>query len=112
MLFRSKIIVGRESADQLGGPIRIAQISSQAASVGILPLINLIAVLSVSIGLINLFPIPMLDGGHLLFYAYEAVMGKPLSEKIREYGFRIGLALVLMLMIFATLNDLIHIKVL
>ncbi|MCP4935448.1 MAG: RIP metalloprotease RseP [bacterium] len=110
--YLGKIIVGRESADQLGGPIRIAQISSQAASVGILPLVNLIAVLSVSIGLINLFPIPMLDGGHLLFYAFEAIKGKPLSEKTREYSFRIGLALVLMLMIFATLNDLIHIKVL
>ncbi len=110
--YLGKIIVGRESADQLGGPIRIAQISSQAASVGILPLINLIAVLSVSIGLINLFPIPMLDGGHLLFYMFEAIKGKPLSERTREYGFRIGLALVLMLMIFATLNDLIHIKVL
>ena len=110
--YLGKIIVGRESADQLGGPIRIAQISSQAASVGILPLVNLIAVLSVSIGLINLFPVPMLDGGHLLFYMFEAVKGKPLSEKTREYGFRIGLVLVLMLMIFATLNDLIHIKVL
>ena len=112
LAYLGKIIVGRESADQLGGPIRIAQISSQAASVGILPLINLIAVLSVSIGLINLFPVPMLDGGHLLFYLFEAVKGKPLSEKTREYGFRIGLALVLMLMIFATLNDLIHIKIL
>ena len=110
--YLGKIIVGRESADQLGGPIRIAQISSQAASVGIMPLVNLIAVLSVSIGLINLFPIPMLDGGHLLFYLFEAIKGKPLSEKTREYGFRIGLALVLMLMIFATMNDLIHIKVL
>lgn len=110
--YLGKIIVGRESADQLGGPIRIAQISSQAASVGILPLINLIAVLSVSIGLINLFPVPMLDGGHLMFYLFEAIKGKPLSEKTREYGFRIGLALVLMLMIFATMNDLIHIKIL
>jgi regulator of sigma E protease len=112
LAYLGKIIVGRESADQLGGPIRIAQISSQAASVGIMPLINLIAVLSVSIGLINLFPVPMLDGGHLLFYLFEAIKGKPLSEKTREYGFRIGLALVLMLMIFATMNDLIHIKVL
>ncbi len=110
--YLGKMIVGRESADQLGGPIRIAQISSQAASVGIMPLINLIAVLSVSIGLINLFPVPMLDGGHLLFYFFEAVKGKPLSEKTREYGFRIGLALVLMLMIFATMNDLIRISVL
>jgi len=110
--YLGKIIVGRESADQLGGPIRIAQISSQAASVGFMPLVNLIAVLSVSIGLINLFPVPMLDGGHLLFYLFEAIKGKPLSEKTREYGFRIGLALVLMLMIFATMNDLIHINVL
>ncbi len=112
LAYLGKIIVGRESADQLGGPIRIAQISSQAASIGIMSLVNLIAVLSVSIGLINLFPIPMLDGGHLLFYLFEAIKGEPLSERTREYGFRIGLALVLMLMIFATLNDLIHIKVL
>ena len=76
MSYLGKIIVGRESADQLGGPIRIAQISSQAASVGIMPLINLIAVLSVSIGLINLFPIPMLDGGHLLFYMFESHQGE------------------------------------
>ncbi len=112
MSYLGKIIVGRESADQLGGPIRIAQYSSEAASAGFLTLINLIAVLSVSIGLINLFPVPMLDGGHLLFYFFEAIKGKPLSEKTQEYGFRIGLALVLMLMIFATMNDLIHIKVL
>jgi regulator of sigma E protease len=69
---------------------------------------NLAAILSVSIGLINLFPIPMLDGGHLLFYAIEAVRGRPLSEHTQEIGYRIGLALVLMLMIFATWNDLIH----
>lgn len=104
------IITGRESADQLGGPIRIAQISGQTASLGILPLINLAAVLSVSIGLLNLFPVPMLDGGHLLFYGVEAVRGRPLSEQSQEIGFRIGLALVLMLMIFATWNDLIHLK--
>jgi regulator of sigma E protease len=71
---------------------------------------NLAAILSVSIGLINLFPIPMLDGGHLLFYAIEAVRGRPLSERTQEIGFRIGLALVLMLMIFATWNDVIHLK--
>ena len=112
MSYLGKIIVGRESADQLGGPIRIAQYSSQAASAGLSTLVNLIAVLSVSIGLINLFPVPMLDGGHLLFYFFEAIKGKPLSEKTQEFGFRIGLALVLMLMIFATMNDLIHIKVL
>lgn len=102
------VIAGRESADQLGGPIRIAQISGQVATTGFLPLINLAAILSVSIGLINLFPVPMLDGGHLLYYAIEGVRGRPLSERMQEIGFRIGLALVLMLMIFATWNDLIH----
>ncbi|GBF26461.1 metalloprotease MmpA [bacterium MnTg02] len=104
------VITGRESADQLGGPLRIAQISGQVASVGILALINLAAILSVSIGLINLFPIPMLDGGHLLFYGIEAIRGRPLSDKTQEIGFRIGLAFVLMLMVFATWNDLIHLK--
>jgi regulator of sigma E protease len=104
------VIAGREDADQLGGPLRIAQVSGQVASVGFLALLNLAAIISVSIGLINLFPIPMLDGGHLLFYGIEAVRGKPLSETTQEIGFRIGLALVLMLMIFATWNDLIHLK--
>lgn len=102
------VVVGRESADQLGGPIRIAQVSGQVASLGFLALINLAAVLSVSIGLLNLFPIPMLDGGHLLYYAVEAVRGRPLSERAQELGFRIGLGIVLTLMIFATWNDLIH----
>jgi regulator of sigma E protease len=102
------VIVGREAADQLGGPIRIAQVSGQVATVGIVALIHLAAVLSVSIGLLNLFPIPLLDGGHLLFYAIEAVRGRPLSERAQELGFRIGLAIVVMLMIFATFNDIIH----
>jgi regulator of sigma E protease len=102
------IIAGRESADQLGGPLRIAQVSGQVASVSFAALMHLIAVLSVSIGLLNLFPVPLLDGGHLLFYAVEAVRGRPLSEKAQEMGFRIGLALVIMLMIFATWNDIIH----
>ncbi len=101
------IFVGTQSADQVGGPIRIAQMSGQIASFGITALISFIAVISVSIGLINLFPIPILDGGHLLFYAYEAIVGQPLSEKAQEVGFRIGLALVLGLMIFATWNDLV-----
>ncbi|MGC6471765.1 MAG: RIP metalloprotease RseP [Parvibaculales bacterium] len=101
-----RIISGRESADALGGPIRIAQISGQMASIGMIALINLAAVLSVSIGLINLFPIPMLDGGHLLFYGFEAALGKPLPENIQEIGMRIGLALVLMLFVFVTWNDL------
>jgi regulator of sigma E protease len=102
------IVSGREAADQLGGPIRIAQLSGQVATVGFIPLLNFAAIISVSIGLLNLFPIPMLDGGHLLFYGIEAIRGKPLSEYTQEIGFRIGLAFVLMLMIFATWNDLIH----
>jgi regulator of sigma E protease len=106
MTYLYKVVVGRESADQLGGPIRIAQVSGQMASLGILPILHLAAVLSVSIGLLNLFPIPLLDGGHLLFYAIEAVRGRPLSERAQEMGFRIGLALVLFLMVFATYNDI------
>lgn len=102
------VLTGREAANQLGGPIRIAQMSGQVASFGFVPLIQLAAVLSVSIGLLNLFPIPLLDGGHLLFYAIEALRGRPLSDRAQEVGFRIGLAIVLMLMIFATFNDLVH----
>jgi len=104
------VLTGREAADQLGGPLRIAQVSGQMAQLGLLPLLSLAALISVSIGLINLFPIPMLDGGHLLFYGIEAIRGKPLSESTQEIGFRIGLAFVLMLMIFVTWNDLIHLK--
>jgi regulator of sigma E protease len=102
------IVSGREAADQLGGPIRIAQVSGQVATEGMPALFSLTAVLSVSIGLLNLFPVPLLDGGHLLFYAIEAVRGKPLSERAQEVGFRIGFALVVMLMIFATYNDILH----
>ena len=102
------VFTGREAADQVGGPLRIAQISGQVASIGMVALINLAAVLSISIGLLNLFPVPLLDGGHLLFYAVEAVRGRPLSERAQEMGFRIGLGLVLMLMVFATYNDILH----
>jgi regulator of sigma E protease len=102
------VFAGREAADQLGGPIRIAQVSGQVASAGFVALMHLTAVLSVSIGLLNLFPIPLLDGGHLLFYGIEAARGRPLSERSQEIGFRIGLAIVVMLMIFATFNDILH----
>jgi regulator of sigma E protease len=102
------VVSGREAADQLGGPIRIAQVSGQVATEGLPSLFSLTAVLSVSIGLLNLFPVPLLDGGHLLFYAIEATRGKPLSERAQEVGFRIGLAIVVMLMIFATYNDILH----
>jgi len=100
------VFSGRESADQLGGPIRIAQVSGQVATAGFIPLIELTAVLSISIGLLNLFPIPLLDGGHLLFYAIEAIRGRPLPERTQEVGFRLGLMLVLLLMGFAMRNDL------
>jgi regulator of sigma E protease len=102
------VFTGREAADQVGGPLRIAQISGQVATIGIAALIHLSAVLSISIGLLNLFPVPLLDGGHLLFYAVEAARGRPLSERAQEMGFRIGLGLVLMLMVFATYNDILH----
>jgi regulator of sigma E protease len=102
------VFTGREAADQVGGPLRIAQISGQVATIGLAALIQLAAVLSISIGLLNLFPVPLLDGGHLLFYAVEAVRGRPLSERAQEMGFRIGLGLVLMLMVFATYNDILH----
>lgn len=102
------LLMGRESADELGGPIRVAQVSGQVATLGFAALINLAAVLSVSIGLINLFPVPMLDGGHLLFYAIEAVRGHPLSAKAQEIGFRIGLAAIVMLMLFTTFNDILR----
>jgi len=107
----AKLLKGRESTDQLSGPIRIAQVSGLVASSGgLLGLINLAAILSVSIGLMNLLPVPMLDGGHLMFYLYEALRGRPLSPRAQEIGFRLGLALVLMLMLFVTWNDIVHVR--
>jgi regulator of sigma E protease len=102
------VITQTKSADQLGGPIRVAQISGQVAELGILPLISLTAILSVSIGLINLAPVPVLDGGHLVYFAAEALRGKPLSERVQDVGFRIGLGLVLMLMVFVTWKDIVR----
>ena len=108
LTYIGRVIIGREAANQLGGPIRIAQMSGQVASISFAALVHLAAVLSVSIGLLNLFPIPLLDGGHLLFYSIEAMRGRPLSERAQEVGFRIGFAIVIMLMIFATFNDIVH----
>ncbi|MHB2209939.1 M50 family metallopeptidase [Methylobacterium sp. CM6257] len=107
--YLGKLVTGRESADQLSGPIGIARVSGEVAKTGgVGGLVGLIALLSVSIGLLNLFPVPLLDGGHLLFYAFEVVRGRPLSERAQEIGFRIGLALVLMLMLFAAWNDILN----
>ncbi len=104
-----QIIVGDRGTDELGGPIRIAEMSGQVAEFGWVSIVWFMAILSVNLGLINLFPIPMLDGGHLLFYGFEAVRGRPLGPRVQEYGFKIGIALVLSLMIFATINDLLRI---
>ena len=105
-----QMIVGRRTADELGGPIRIAQMSGEAAQGGMGMLLVLMAVLSINLGMINLFPVPMLDGGHLLFYLIEAVRGKPLEMRTQEYGFRIGLALIVALMVFTTWNDLVQLR--
>jgi regulator of sigma E protease len=101
------ILTFKESASQLGGPIMIAVLSHQVAAEGFVELLKLAALLSTSIGLLNLFPIPLLDGGHLLFYAIETIRGRPLSERAQEVGFRIGLAIVVVLMVFATKNDIV-----
>lgn len=99
------IITGREKPDQLGGPIRVAKYSKDMSTLGLGALIQLAAVLSVSIGLLNLMPIPMLDGGHLVFYAVEALRGRPPGEAAQEWAYRFGLSVVLALMLFATWND-------
>jgi regulator of sigma E protease len=103
-----QMVVGKRDSSQMGGPIMMAQVSSEAAKLGLDWFIKFMAMISVSLGLINLFPIPVLDGGHLLFYGIEAVRGRPIGERAQEYSFRIGLALVLSLMIFVTVNDLLY----
>ncbi len=104
-----QMIAGTRGTADLGGPLRIAQLSGQVAELGLASLVSFIAVLSVNLGLINLFPIPVLDGGHLLFYAAEAIRGRPLPARAQEYGFRAGLAVLASLFIFATWNDLSNI---
>jgi regulator of sigma E protease len=106
-----QMVVGSRGTQELGGPLRIAQMSGQIAQDGLIPALWFTAVLSINLGLINLFPIPMLDGGHLLLYGIEAARGRPLTERSQEIAFRFGLAMVLSLMVFATWNDLVHLKV-
>lgn len=106
-----EMLTGARTAEDLAGPLRIAQMSGDMAQTGIVAVVWFMALLSINLGLLNLFPIPMLDGGHLLFYAAEAVRGRPLSDRMQEYGFRIGLALVLGLMVVATWNDLVQLRV-
>ena len=100
------MIAGRMNADQLGGPVRVVQASGEMATLGVIALLNLAAVLSVSLGLLNLMPVPVLDGGHLVLYAIEAVRGRPVGPGAQEIAFRIGLAMILSLMVFATWNDI------
>ena len=104
--YLGKMITGAADSSQLGGPIRIAKITGQVAELGIIPFLSIMAYISISLGLINLFPIPMLDGGHLMFYLIEKILGRPLSQKTQEGFFRIGLFLLFSLMFFVTFNDL------
>jgi len=108
-VFLRDLFVGRGSVEDLGGVIRIAEASGQAAAISFALLVHLMGVLSISLGLINLMPVPMLDGGHLVFYLIEALRGRPLGAEAQEYGFRIGMVLVLGLMLFATWQDLVHV---
>lgn len=103
-----EMITGDRGTEELGGPVRIVQLSNDFAQMGALWLVHFAVLLSVNLGLINLFPVPMLDGGHLLFYAIEGIRGKALDERTQEYGLRIGLALIVGLMVFVTVNDFIH----
>jgi regulator of sigma E protease len=109
--YLGQIVTGKRSGDELGGPLRIAKYSSQTAKEGVSSLIWFMAMLSINLGFVNLIPVPMLDGGHLMYYAWEAVTGKPLSARAQEYGFRIGLALVLSLMLFVTWNDIHYLNI-
>jgi regulator of sigma E protease len=104
--YLGNMLIGTADSSQLGGPIRIAKITAQIAEYGIVPFLSIISYISISLGLINLFPIPMLDGGHLMFYFFEKILGRPLKQKTQEGFFRIGLFLLFSLMIFVTFNDL------
>ena len=103
-----QIIVGERTAKELGGPIKIAQISGEMAQAGFVMLIQFAAILSINLGLINLFPVPLLDGGHLMFYLVEAVKGKPVGQKAMTVSLNIGLFLILALTVFVTWNDLVQ----
>lgn len=110
MTYLWRMVGGEADAGQLSGPVGIAGVAEKVAAIGFLALIQLAAFLSVSIGLVNLFPVPILDGGHLLYYGFEAVMGRPLGERAQDVGFRVGLAVMLALMVLATWNDLVRLN--
>ena len=104
--YLGKMVMGSADSSQLGGPIRIAKITGQVAEHGVIPFLSIMAYISISLGLINLFPIPLLDGGHLMFYFFEKILGRPLKQKTQEGFFRIGMFLLFSLMFFVTFNDL------
>jgi regulator of sigma E protease len=108
--FFDQLIRGNACASSLGGPVKIAEVAKSFASEGFVNLIPLIAFISVSVGLFNLFPIPVLDGGHLLFYGAEAILGRPLNQRAQEIGFQFGFILLLMLMVFVTWNNIADIS--
>jgi len=108
--FIGDMIGGQRSTDELGGVLRIGHLAGEVAKIDFSAYLNFMALLSINLGLINLFPIPMLDGGHLVFYAIEAVRGRPLGRRAQEYGFRIGIGLVIALMLFVTWNDLVYLR--
>ena len=108
--FRAREQIFKGNTSQLSGPVGILKLSGQVAAVSFIALIQLVALLSVSIGLVNLFPIPLLDGGHLLYYACEGVLGRPLGERAQDVGFRLGLAVVLGIFLLATWNDLVRLN--
>ena len=103
------IITRKQSAEQMGGPIMMAEVTAKVAELGIDPMLRWIAFISANIGFLNLLPIPILDGGHLMFYAYEAVRGKPAGERLQQMGFQVGLALLMMLMVFVNFNDIMNV---
>ena len=103
------IVTQRQAADQMGGPILMAQVTAKVAEGGIEPMLRWIAFISANIGFLNLLPIPVLDGGHLVYYAIEGIMRRPMSRRMQEIGFQIGVALVLMLMVYVNLNDLLRV---
>lgn len=112
LVYLGEVVTGSRGTEELGGPLRIAQMSGEMAQVGWSSLLFFMAALSINLGLINLFPIPPLDGGHLAYFAAEAIRGRPLPARTRDYGFRVGMVLVLLLLVFATWNDLTrHTKV-
>jgi regulator of sigma E protease len=102
----AQLVSGHGDRNEVGGPIKIAQIAGQQASLGALPFVQLLALFSINLGFINLLPVPMLDGGHLFFYAVEAVRRRPLSARALDWAFRGGLAVILALVVFTTINDL------